>query len=165
MVMKRLILGVSIIAAAQSLPSPPANLKPPAGDTLVRTVHASGDQVYTCDGVTWTLTGPDAKLYDDDGRLVGSHFAGPTWEWAADGSRVMGRTVASVTPDPDSIPWLLLTATDHTGDGALKNVSSIQRLKTKGGKAPASSCDATHKGTRARVHYTADYSFYAPGRE
>jgi hypothetical protein len=161
--MKRLILGVSIIAAAQNIPSPPANLKPPAGNTLIRTVHASGDQVYTCDGAAWTLTGPDAKLYDDHGKLVGSHFAGPTWEWAADGSRVTGRVVASITLDPDSIPWLLLTAIDHSGDGVMKDVSSVQRLNTRGGKAPSSACDAAHKGSKARAHYTADYAFFASG--
>jgi hypothetical protein len=76
----------------------------------------------------------------------------------------VGRAVANATPDPDSIPWLLLTATDHQGDGVMKQVSSIQRLSTKGGKAPATGCDASHKGDKTHVHYTATYRFYAPSQ-
>jgi tetratricopeptide (TPR) repeat protein len=122
--------------------------------------HGSGDQVYTCDGSDWSLSGPDAKLFDQTGNEVGSHFAGPTWQWL-DGSQVKGKPVANVTLDEASIPWLLLTATEHTGDDVMKNVSSIQRLHTSGGKAPPSGCDASHKDEKTRVHYTADYYFYS----
>jgi hypothetical protein len=106
-----------------------------AGEQLGAHARASGQQIYVCDGSKWTLSAADAKLFDEAGRQVGSHFAGPTWQWS-DGSRLTGRPIASVTPDPESIPWLLLTATGHTGDGAMKNVASIQRVQTKGGKAP-----------------------------
>jgi hypothetical protein len=44
----------------------------------------------------------------------------------------------------------------------MKNVSSIQRLQTRGGKAPANGCDASHKGEQAGISYTAEYYFYAP---
>jgi hypothetical protein len=44
----------------------------------------------------------------------------------------------------------------------MKNVSSIQRLQTKGGKAPADGCGASHKGEQARISYTAEYYFYVP---
>ena len=160
----RLFLAAVTLAglciSAQNGPAVPDNLKPPATEKLARQAHAEGDQIYTCDGSSWTLVGPDAKLFDESGKQTGSHFAGPTWEWS-DGSRVMGRAVANATRDPDSIPWLLLTATDHQGDGVMKQVSSIQRLSTKGGKAPATGCDAAHKGDKTRVHYTAVYYFYA----
>src|SRR5580700_7350756 len=107
-------------------PDIPANLKPPAGETLIRQAHATGDQVYTCDGTSWMLLRPDARLLDESGKEIGSHFAGPTWQWS-DGSRVVGRPVANAAPDPDSIPWLLLTATDHQGQGVLQDISSVQR--------------------------------------
>ena len=139
----------------------PDNLAPPAGQALRFQVHASGDQIYQCDGSKWVLSGPDAKLSDDAGNPVGSHFKGPTWQWS-DGSQVMGKAVANATPDADSIPWLLVTAVDHKGDGAMKAITSIQRLNTKGGRAPATGCDATHKGDQSRSHYTADYYFFAP---
>jgi hypothetical protein len=148
-------------AEGQSQPSAPDSLKPPAGEHLRAHAHASGQQIYTCDGSKWILSGPDANLFDEAGQKVGSHFAGPTWQWS-DGSQVTAKAKASATLDPESIPWLLLTATSHTGDGVMKNVSSVQRLQTKGGKAPANGCEESHKGTQARVSYTADYYFYAP---
>jgi hypothetical protein len=152
-----------LCASAQTGLGVPDNLKPPAGEKLVRQAHAEGDQVYTCDGSVWVFVGPEAKLFDETGKQVGSHFAGPTWEWS-DGSRVVGRPVANASPDPDSIPWLLLTATDHQGEGVMKPVSSIQRLSTKGGKAPATGCDVSHKGEKTRAHYSALYQFYARGQ-
>jgi hypothetical protein len=148
-------------AQGQTQPSAPETLRPPAGEYLRAHAHASGQQFYTCDGSKWILRGPDAKLFDAAGQKVGAHFAGPTWQWS-DGSRVTGRPIASSTPDPVSIPWLLLTATGHTGDGVMKNVSSIQRLHTKGGKAPANGCEASHRGEQTRIPYTADYYFYVP---
>jgi hypothetical protein len=157
------IILVGLCGSAQSGPVVPDNLMPPAGEKLARQAHAEGDQIYSCDGSTWVLVGPDAKLFDDSGKQIGTHFAGPAWEWA-DGSRVTGRAVANATPDPGSIPWLLVTATDHQGDGVMKQVSSIQRLSTNGGKAPATGCDASHKGDKTRAHYTAIYQFYARGQ-
>jgi hypothetical protein len=159
----RLPLAALILAAlrshAQTLPAVPDNLKPPAGETLSLQAHASGDQIYTCDGSSWTLKGPDAKLFDEAGKQVGTHFAGPTWQWS-DGSRVVGKPVANATPDPDSIPWLLLTATGHQGGGVMKPIVGIQRISTHGGKPPASGSDAAHKGRESRSKYTAVYNFY-----
>lgn len=144
---------------AQTASDIPENLNPPAGDKLAMKVHASGSQIYGCDGTQWTLTAPDAKLFDDAGKQVGSHFAGPTWQ-SSDGSRVVGKAVANATVDAQSIPWLLVSAVDHSGQGVMAGVSSIQRVHTHGGKAPASGCDAAHKGEKTSVAYTADYYFY-----
>jgi Protein of unknown function (DUF3455) len=148
-------------ARGQVLPPAADALKPPTGEILRAHAHASGKQIYTCDGSKWVLKGPEAKLFDDAGHVVGSHFAGPTWRWS-DGSQVAGKPTANVVPDPKSIPWLLLTATSHAGDGMLQNISSIQRLQTKGGKAPVTGCDSSHQGEEAGVSYIADYYFYAP---
>lgn len=145
---------------AQERAAAPESIKPPAGETLILRAHASGVQIYGCEASQWQLRGPDAHLVDDAGAAVGTHFAGPAWQWS-DGSRVTGTPVASATPDPQSIPWLLLRATAHEGDGALKNVTSIQRLHTKGGKAPAEPCTAAREKETVRVPYTADYYFFA----
>jgi Protein of unknown function (DUF3455) len=164
---------VGLLAAANILFSSPASaqqipqqLQPPAGEQLLLQVHAKGDQVYICkEGATefsWGLKAPDAQLFDKDGKPFGKHFAGPSWE-ANDGSRVTGKAVANVpSPDPDSIPWLLVNVVGHEGTGALSRATSIQRLNTKGGKAPASGCDSVHAGQEVRVPYSADYLFYAP---
>jgi hypothetical protein len=92
---------------------------------------------------------------------MGRHFAGPTWEWI-DKSAVAGKmTASSPSPDANSIPWLLVDVVRHEGKGALSNVLSVQRVHTKGGKAPDSGCDSSHLESIQRVHYEADYIFYA----
>jgi hypothetical protein len=144
----------------------PPQIRAPANEQLLLQVHAKGDQVYACMSVpaqfAWTLKAPDAQLFDKDGKPFGKHFAGPSWE-ASDGSRVTGKAVANApSPDADSIPWLLVNVISHDGSGVLSRATSIQRLNTKGGKAPASGCDAAHAGQEVRVPYSADYLFYAP---
>jgi hypothetical protein len=144
----------------------PAQLQPPAGEQLMLQVHAKGEQVYTCKGegatFTWTLKGPEAQLFDQDGKEFGKHFAGPSWE-AKDGSRVTGKAVANAaSPDAKAIPWLLVNIVSHEGSGVLSRATTIQRINTEGGKAPAAGCDAGRAGQEVRVGYSADYLFYAP---
>ncbi len=147
----------------------PPTLNPPLDEKLVLQAHAKGDQVYVCrqegnNAFGWVLQAPDATLFDSSGNPIGKHFAGPTWQFS-DGSAVKAKVAATTpSPDADSIPWLLLTATEHQGSGALQRVTSIQRLHTAGGKAPDSGCDAAHAGSMMRSRYAADYYFYARGR-
>lgn len=156
------VLVLCPAVAAQQVPQP---LQAPAAERVLLEVHAKGDQIYSCKAAgtqfIWTLKAPDAKLFDKDGKPFGKHFAGPSWE-ANDGSRVTGKAIANASPDPDSIPWLLINIINHDGSGVLSPASNIQRLNTKGGKAPASGCDASHVGQEVRVPYSADYVFYAP---
>ena len=73
-----------------------------------------------------------------------------------------GKAVANVpSPDADSIPWLLVNIVSHEGNGVLLRATTIQRLNTKGGKAPASGCDNSHSGEEIRVPYSTE-SVYAP---
>ena len=150
-------------AGAQQVPEA---LQVPANEQLVVQVHAKGEQIYSCkvDGTQagWTLKGPEAQLFDKDGKAFGKHFAGPSWE-ASDGSTVVGKAAANApSPEADSIPWLLVKVVSRSGEGVLARVTSIQRINTKGGKAPASGCDAGHAGREVRVAYSADYLFFAP---
>jgi hypothetical protein len=150
-------------AAAQQVPEA---LRAPAEEHMVLQVHAKGDQIYSCkvDGAQagWTLKAPDAQLFDKDGKVFGKHFAGPSWQ-ANDGSRVVGKAAANVpSPDANSIPWLLVKVVSHEGEGVLTPVTFIQRVNTKGGKAPVSGCDAGHAGQEVRVAYSTDYLFFAP---
>ena len=131
--------------------------------------HASGSQIYTCqagaDGkFAWALTAPAAELKDQEGKVIGSHFAGPTWK-LKDGSEVTGKAAAHVdSPDPGSIPWLLVNTVGRSGNGLLTNVTTIQRLHTHGGKPPTGGCDESHRGAETKSSYTADYYFYAPAK-
>jgi hypothetical protein len=144
----------------------PKELQPPANEQVLLQVHAKGDQVYTCTSngaqFDWTLKAPDAQLTEKNGKPFGKHFAGPTWE-ANDGSRVTGKAAANVaSPDPWSIPWLLVTVVSRSGNGVLSRVSSIQRINTKGGNAPTSGCEKAHAGWEFRTSYSADYVFFVP---
>jgi hypothetical protein len=148
----------------------PASLQAPAGQAVILRAHAMGWQIYTCssgaDGKPqWTLKAPDADLRDRKGSVIGHHSAGPTWKYK-DGSSVTGKAIAHAeSPDSKSIPWLLVTATGHSGDGLLGRVTSIQRLHTHGGQPPAlTACDPSMPDAEVRSSYTADYYFYAPPR-
>jgi hypothetical protein len=153
------------LAFAFAAPQVPEQLQPPGNESVVFRVRGKGDQIYTCtmDGgqYAWVLKAPDARLFGKNGELFGKHFAGPSWE-ATDGSRIVGKAVAKASPDPESIPWLLVNVVSHEGNGRLSRVTTVQRLDTRGGKAPASGCDTGHAGQEIRVPYSADYLFYAP---
>ena len=146
----------------------PGNLRAPATEALVRTLWADGVQVYECRKAAdasfpeWVFVAPEARLVDAAGTLVGRHYAGPTWE-AGDGSKVVGVVTSKVdAPDPHAIPWLLL-ATRSTGKpGLFAKVSTIQRVATVGGVAPASGCGTATIGKQERVPYQAQYVQYAP---
>lgn len=148
------------------LPPIPAALAVPAGNRLFFHLDAVGVQIYTCaasgSSFAWKFVAPQANLYNRGGEVVAIHYKGPTWQWLEDGSTVVGSKLAAVTPDPTAIPWLLLGAVSHSGEGRMTRVSYVQRLETVGGNAPASGCDATTVGNAANVPYTATYAFYAP---
>lgn len=171
---KRLLLvGVVAAAAMVSLaqvaqagpPSPdvPPEIQVPAGNKVFLVGHAVGVQIYSCNGATWGLVAPRANLYNDHGKLIITHFAGPTWQ-ATDGSGVVGQRAAGVTVDGTAIPWLLLSAnrTFAGPDGdRLVATTYIQRIATTGGLAPpASACTAATRGAVVEVPYTADYYFW-----
>jgi len=141
----------------------PVQLVPPDGAKFVLRARAKGDQIYTCKEqngrYSWTLKAPEAQLFDRDGEVVGRHSAGPSWVWN-DGSAVTGKVIARAdSPDKDAIHWVLLEAVGHSGNGLLSKVTHIQRLNTKGGKAPISGCYAAHAGAEIRVPYSATYLF------
>jgi len=61
------------------------------------------------------------------------------------------------TPNPNAIPWLLLSAVAD-GPGVFHRVAFIQRVNTVGGNAPSSPGSVV--GAEARVPYTTEYFFY-----
>ena len=176
MVMKQLstplLLAAAIHAPAQVAQHPdlPDKIKAPAGEEIVLVAHASGSQIYVCQAdangkLGWTLKAPEAELRNDQGAVIGRHYAGPTWK-LNDGSEVTGKAAArSDSPDADSIPWLLVTVTGHAGDGTLSRVTTIQRIHTKGGVAPAAgTCNVDRQGSESKSRDVADYFYYAPAK-
>lgn len=165
-----LLLSAGVALAAQmqkpARPEVPKSLEAPSGEEVILAAHAKGVQIYTCQAGTdqkfaWALKGPEAELTDASGKMIAHHFAGPTWKHA-DGSEVTGKVVAKQdAPKADAIPWLLLKAASHTGEGVFSHVTSIQRIHTEGGLAPqGNSCDASASGKETKSAYSADYYFY-----
>jgi hypothetical protein len=154
-----------MIACTPSMPIPSA--LEPAGESLAMVVPAKGVQVYECrakkndaGAYEWAFVAPDAELFDMRGNLIGRHGAGPTWQ-SADGSKVIGKVASRAdAPDPRSIAWLLLTTTNAGPAGSFSGVTSIQRVNTVGGIAPARPCTGEMLGEQAGVHYSADYRFF-----
>lgn len=142
---------------------------PPGGAALLFETIADGVQIYACEvqgqGFAWVFKAPDANLFDRQGRQIGTHFAGPSWK-AGDGSVVVGEVADKAdAPGGNAIPWLLLRAKSHDGAGSMSAVAFIRRAETKGGMAPASGCDAAHRGAEARMRYSALYQFFGAAKQ
>jgi hypothetical protein len=162
----------AIIAASEKLTIPaaielPLNL--PYGNKRVATFYAEGVQKYKAqpkagsNPVTyeWVFVAPQADLYDASNAKVGSHSAGPTWQLSATDS-IYGQQYSpprsAPSSDTESIDWLLLkprTGTIPTGNFA--NVAYIQRIATKGGKAPTT--PPLSASETVEVKYKAVYRF------
>ena len=165
--------------------TPPANIPTaiavPSGSTLAIHDHGVGTQIYTCTAsgaggaggsgadagainYSWVLKGPDAILSDVNFAQVGTHGVGPTWT-SSDGSMISGTKVAQANNSmaSNAIPLLLLKATSTGGAGVFANITSVQRLNTAGGLAPATGCGSSTVSTETSVAYSADYYFYSGG--
>jgi Protein of unknown function (DUF3455) len=165
-------MGVAVQASGQGISRPdvPDKIKAPAGEEVVLQAHATGSQIYICQPgaegkPAWTLKAPEAELRNQQGATIGRHYAGPTWK-DNDGSEITGKAAAKVdSPNSDSIPWLLVTITAHSGNGVLSQVTTVQRIHTQGGlPPPPAGCDASRQNIEVKSPYTADYYFYAPAK-
>ena len=156
------VAGVLALASAASAQVPPAIAAP--GENVVATLHAEGAQVYECkagsDGkLAWAFREPIATLVLD-GKTVGRHYAGPTWEHT-DGSAVVAKAVGNAPgKGPGDIPWLKLEVTAQRGSGTLSGVTTVQRINTAGG-VHAGACDKA--GALFSAPYAADYVFLKKG--
>ena len=133
--------------------------RPPAGATLAFHTYARGVQVYRWNGQGWQFTGLLATLNTNAGGtgVVGSHYAGPTWE-ANGGGLIVGALSRRCDVDPANVPWLLLDVVRNERPGVFSRVTHIQRLNTVGGQPPPGS--GTHVGQVRNVPYTVEYFFY-----
>jgi len=171
---RRLLIGIAAAVAGLSLlqvaqagpqlpPDVPGTINPDqAVNKVFLIAHATGVQIYTCNGSVWSSAVPRANLYGDNGQLIIHHFAGPSWQ-AKDGSTAVGTPLKAVTPDTSAIPWVLLSTTTTPGpDGdRLVDTTFIQRIHTVGGVTPpAADCNAAAAGKVVEVPYTADYVFW-----
>jgi len=130
------------------------------GQAAAVTLHAVGAQIYDCkadkDGkLAWVFREPIASLMLD-GKTVGRHYAGPSWE-LTDGSAVTAKAVGSApAASANDVPWLKLEVIGRRGSGTLADVATVQRINTNGG-ALTGACDQA--GGLRSVPYSADYVF------
>jgi hypothetical protein len=170
---RRTVAGCAVACLLSACASPPPAavpdaLKVGANESLALIAAAKGVQIYECRAGKeagapdeWAFVAPEAELFDARGNRIGQHGAGPHWQ-ALDGSRTLGTAKARAdAPNADAIPWLLLSARPAGPTGSFSAVTSVQRINTVGGKAPATGCSRSNYGAAARVPYSADYYFYS----
>jgi Protein of unknown function (DUF3455) len=146
----------------------PASVQVPSGNKVALETVGSGSITYECrvkantpNAFEWVFVGPDAKLADRKGNVVGKYFGPPaTWQ-SLDGSKITATQLAVAPAQPGSIPLQLVKANPAVGEGAMKGVSYIQRVATQGGVAPAKVCDAGMLSKKEVVQYQADYIFWS----
>ncbi len=159
-------MNAPIATVSLAAPAVPDAIKVSPNEKLLFALKGRGFQVYEWvpkkdnpKQSEWIHT-PLADLFDADGKKVGSHYGGPTWE-SNDGSKVICSLKAhAASPDANAVPWLLLPVAKHEGQGIMSNVTSIQRLETAGGKEPSEESGPATAGKPVRVPYTATYYFY-----
>ena len=183
---RRLRHAVPFLLLAGSPLAAQAVAMPPADHVEVFTIFADGFQLYrsaeTAPGVFgWQFFGPIATLFSDaaSSTPIGTHynvntappgstttcpvsgFACPSWV-SNDGSSVtVGRPLdIAASPNPDSIPELLLPTASLGGMGVFEDITFVQRLDTVGGLSTICGT-ATAVGQGCESHYTATYAFFA----
>jgi hypothetical protein len=154
-------------------PTVPSAIAATSNEKVAFKFFAKGTQNYSCNALTdggyaWAFVAPDATLYagtDETAPDAGRHYAGPTWESAADGSKFIGDSAAAKkvdSPTPaTAIPWLLIPKKSVEGDGGFSVLTFAQRINTDGGVAPAAAdCSSATATNVEKVPYTATYYLY-----
>ena len=160
----QVVLALLMLVGAAAFVAPAAAQVPNSiaapGETVVLKVHAEGAQIYECKAtpdakLVWQFREPIATLIID-GKTVGRHYAGPSWE-LADGSAIVGKVVGDAPgADANDIPWLKLNVAAERGNGTLTGVTTVQRINTQDGKLNGL-CDEA--GKLRAAPYAADYIF------
>jgi len=113
---------------------------------------STGVQIYRCDAkkdqpgqFEWgVFQSPEAMLRDAGGKYVGRHYSG-TDVGSRRRQQVAG-TVQARRDDAKSIPWLRLSTRSHGPAGEFSSVTTILRIRTSGGVAPAAGCNDAERG-------------------
>ena len=161
--------------AALALPAAAALVQPAGLNPQLRTapdedaafvLAGNGVHIYQCrqsvmdpNAYTWSFVAPDATLYD--GTRSAATLTTPNHVEALDDrTSVSGFVRVTQAAGPGNLPWSLMQARPIGDSGLFAGVTSIQRVNTRGGAAPAGGCTADNVGEEARVAYSADYYFY-----
>jgi hypothetical protein len=169
--MKRIAISCLLLATAPAWAavSPPGRTSPALsaspGEEAAFMLTGDGVHIYQCKQVDangrwgWVFTAPDATLYEGS-RTVGTLQVPNLWESTADRSSVAGVVRATQPAGSSNLPWAALNAQPIGESGMFAGVTSIQRVNTQGGAAPANGCGPGNDGAESRVNFRADYYFY-----
>lgn len=130
-----LSLAVCVIATRElklvrghrhTIPQVPNEIEVPGGDYKLKLLLSGiGDQYYRFNGTSWVNYKAKAKLYSHEKKEIGRHFylphpdglgGQPSWETFVPESLVTAVAVSHVTVDENNIAWVLLEATNNSGD-------------------------------------------------
>jgi hypothetical protein len=173
---KAILVSLLLLVCAWGYGQTTTGIDVPQDSKLLLHVFGKGVQIYVCSPTAgdssrymWTLREAKAELYASDAYrdVAGKHYFNaehrPVWE-GVDGGKVVGNKLRQAdAPIAGAVPWLLLQAVSAPDAGVLKGTALIQRINTKGGKAPDSGADRAHQGQTIQVEYTAEYLFYSKG--
>jgi hypothetical protein len=170
--MKRTALFLMLAAAA--LPAvaaiaPPTGVAPAlrasAEEEPAFMLSADGVHIYQCRQVDpngrfgWVFTAPDATLFEGS-RSAATHKTPNLFESLSDRSSVSGVVRATQGAGGNNLPWVAINAQPIGPSGMFADVTSIQRVNTQGGVAPAEGCGPANDGAESRIGFRADYYFY-----
>ena len=132
-------------APAFNQSSLPATVQVPAGQRIAMETVGAGDITYECrakkdmpSAFEWVFVGPDAKLMDRSGKVVGRYYGPPaTWE-SNDGSKVIATQLAVAPARAGNIPLQLVKANNLQDATNKRNINADAKLKELFGKPQVS---------------------------
>ena len=140
-------------------------LRAPANEVPAFMLSGNGFMVYQCKATpanpnvyAWFFVAPDATLYE--GGHETARMATPNLLESLDDGTSLSGVVRAAQASPGALPWTLSQAQSMGDAGLFANVSSMQRVNTRGGLPPATGCNADNDGAESRVAFNADYYFY-----
>jgi hypothetical protein len=163
------MLGFAAMPALAAVPEPSGlapRLRAAADEEAAFVLSANGTHLFQCKAALanpnvygWYFVAPDATLFEGT-RSAGSHRAPGQFESDSDRTTVTGVVRATQPGGENNLPWATMRAIPMGEGGMFAGVTTIQRVNTSGGVAPASGCTAASAGDEARVQFSADYYFY-----
>jgi hypothetical protein len=144
----------------------PASLEAGTHETLLETLNAAGEATYRCEPaggrLVWTPVGTEATLVDSARRNVGELVPGERFI-AYDGSDVVGQVASEAIVSAGALTWQRIVAPERLNPakaarGRFADVTSIQRVSTRGGLPPLADCSVV--GLSELVPYFATYRFF-----
>jgi hypothetical protein len=163
------ILGLAALPALSAIREPAGlapRLRAAANEEPAFVLSARGANLFQCRAAAtdpnvygWFFVAPDAALLEGS-RTAGRLRAPGEFESESDRSTVFGVLRATQPGGADNLPWAAMRALPTGDSGMFAGVTTIQRVNTAGGVAPADGCAAANAGNEARVNFSADYYFY-----